>query len=133
MRWLLFSRALRAQLRIIRFPHQIITIKYEGRRVEEGVMDGVITLFILYFVTFFVLSVILSLLGLDVATATSGALTALANVGPGVGPTIGPAGNFASLSDPVKLVLVFGMFLGRLEILTVFVVLSPAFWREVVW
>jgi trk system potassium uptake protein len=60
----------------------------------------------------------------------SGAATAVGNVGPGLGPIIGPAGNFTSLPDGAKWLLVFGMLLGRLEFFTVLVVLSPAFWRQ---
>ncbi len=132
MRWLLLKRAIRAQLQIIHSPHRVTSIKYEGRRVEDDVLSGVVTFFAFYLAIFGVLAITLSLLGLDMSTATSAALTALANVGPGVGSIIGPAGNFAPLSDPVKIVLVFGMFLGRLEILTVFVLFSPMFWREVI-
>lgn len=129
MRWLLAGRAVAAQIRLIRSPHQVAIIKYEGQRVEDDVLNGVVSFFIFYFITFAVLSIILSFLGLDLETATSAALTALANVGPGVGAVIGPAGNFATLSETVKLVLVLGMFLGRLEILTVVVLLTPVFWR----
>ena len=64
-------------------------------------------------------------------TSISGALTAVANVGPGVGHIIGPAGNFSTLPDGAKWVLSFGMYAGRLEMLTVFVLLVPTFWREV--
>ncbi len=130
MRWLLAGRAVIARLKALYSPHRVTTIKYEGRRVDEDVLAGVIAFFVVYFTTFAVLSFVLTMFGLDVATATSGALTALANVGPGVGSIIGPSGNFASFSDPVKLVIVFGMFLGRLEILTVVVLMTPTFWRE---
>lgn len=130
MRWLLAGRAIIAQVKIIQSPSRLVSIKYEGKRVDEDVMSGVISFFVFYFFTLTVLSIVLSLLGLDMVTAISGALTAVANVGPGLGQIIGPAGNFASLSDPVKLVLVLGMLLGRLEILTVFVLLTPVFWRE---
>ena len=58
-------------------------------------------------------------------------MTAVANVGPGVGDIIGPAGNFASLDNLEKMLLVFGMFVGRLEMLTVYVLFTSAFWREV--
>lgn len=132
MRWLLLGRAVKAQIQAIRSPNRVTTIKYEGRRVDGDVLSGVVSFFIIYLGTFGVLAIALSLFGLDISTATSGALTALANVGPGVGSIIGPAGNFSSLSDPVKIILVFGMFLGRLELLTVFVLLSPVFWREVI-
>jgi trk system potassium uptake protein TrkH len=59
----------------------------------------------------------LSATGLDIETALSGSITALANVGPGIGPIIGPSGNFSSISDAGKLIMVFLMLLGRLEIL----------------
>ncbi|HBZ42746.1 MAG TPA: potassium transporter TrkH [Maritimibacter sp.] len=130
MRWLLFGRAVIAQIQTVNSPRRVTTIKYEGRRVDDDVMSGVVSFFVIYLATFGALAITLSLFGLDIATAASGALTALANVGPGIGSTIGPAGNFASLSDPVKFILVFGMFLGRLELLTVFVLLTPMFWRE---
>ena len=56
-------------------------------------------------------------------------LTAVANVGPGIGSVIGPAGNFASLPETAKWLLVIGMYVGRLEMLTVYVLLIPAFWQ----
>jgi trk system potassium uptake protein TrkH len=131
MRWLLFGRALRALIPQIGSPHVVTSIRYEGQRVDSDVMGGVISFFVLYAVTFAVLAIVLTFLGLDIASASSGALTALANVGPGVGSVIGPAGNFSTLGVPAKMVLVLGMFLGRLEMLTVFVLFTPLFWREV--
>ena len=73
---------------------------------------------------------ILGALGLDLVTSLSGAATALTNVGPGLGDTIGPAGNFQPLPDPAKWVLMIAMVLGRLELLSVFVMLSGDFWRS---
>ena len=72
----------------------------------------------------------LTLTGLDWVTALTGAATAVCNVGPGLGPVIGPAGNFASLPDSAKWMLSAGMLLGRLEIITILVVLTPGFWRD---
>ena len=62
--------------------------------------------------------------------AAVSALTALSNVGPGLGEIIGPSGNFGPLEDSAKWVLAFMMLLGRLELFTMLVMLSPAFWRE---
>ena len=73
---------------------------------------------------------LLSLLGVDWMTALTGAAATVSGVGPGLGETIGPAGNFASLPDAAKWILSFGMLLGRLEIITVFVLCIPAFWRH---
>ncbi|MCY1412311.1 Trk system potassium uptake protein TrkI [compost metagenome] len=63
-------------------------------------------------------------------TALTGAASTVAGVGPGMGPIIGPAGNFESLPDTAKWLLSGGMLLGRLEIITVLVLLTPAFWRH---
>ena len=72
---------------------------------------------------------LLASLQLDFVTALSGALTSLTNVGPGLGDIIGPSGNFAPLPDAAKWILSVGMLMGRLEILSVVIVLSPGFWR----
>ena len=71
----------------------------------------------------------LTLFNLDPLTAFSAAVTSLTNVGPGLGNTIGPAGNFASLPEGAKLVLIFAMILGRLEFFALLVLFSPRFWR----
>ncbi|HKI73021.1 MAG TPA: potassium transporter TrkG, partial [Pseudomonadales bacterium] len=62
-------------------------------------------------------------------TSLSAAATALTNVGPGLGKIIGPAGNFSSLPDTAKYVLSATMIFGRLELLTVLVVLTPDYWK----
>jgi trk system potassium uptake protein TrkH len=131
MRWVITYRAVLQVSKALRFPHGIHPVRYEGATVDEEVISGVVGFFTIYAMTFTVLAMALGFIGLDLATATSGALTALANVGPGIGDTIGPAGNFASLPDSAKIVLVIGMYMGRLEMLTVLVLLMPSFWRSV--
>ncbi len=130
MRWIIMARAIAAGLRRVRYPDGVFSIRYEGRVVEDDVINGVMAFFTFFFLSVAVMSVVLSLMGLDMDTAISGALTAIANVGPGIGEIIGPAGNFASLSDGAKLVLAFGMYAGRVEMLTVYVLLLPAFWSD---
>jgi len=131
MRWIVSFRLTGMQLRRIAMPHAVVVARYEGRRIEEDVVSGVVNFFMLYFGVIAFLALALSLDGLDFETAISGAMTAVANVGPGVGSIIGPAGNFSSLDDPAKILLSLGMFMGRLELLTVFVLLSPVYWRSV--
>jgi len=70
------------------------------------------------------------MMGLDFVTALSGAATSISNVGPGLGNLIGANGNFATLPDTAKWVMAFGMLLGRLELFTVLVMLTPAFWSR---
>ena len=64
------------------------------------------------------------------SNSLTGAATAVCNVGPGLGPIIGPVGNFSTLPDSAKWLLTIGMLLGRLEILTVLVLFTKAFWKH---
>jgi len=121
--------ALKQQIKRIHSPHGVFSPRYDGRAVNEDVMSSVMAFFVMFLLTFGVLAVALSLLGLDFITSVSGAATALANVGPGLGPEIGPAGNFAGLSDAAKWVLTLAMLLGRLELISVFVLFTAGFWR----
>ncbi|WP_273250951.1 TrkH family potassium uptake protein [Sediminimonas qiaohouensis] len=132
MRWIILIRMLRVQLKTIRSPSAVIKARYERRPVEPDVINGVVTFFFCYAATVGILAAALGLYGLDMETSISGALTAVANVGPGIGDTIGPAGNFSSLPDGAKLLLCFGMYVGRLEMLTVYVLLTATFWREII-
>lgn len=116
-------------LRLIH-PHGIFVSYYNKRPGQEDVPLSVMTFFFLFFFSFAVMVLILKALGLDFLTAMSGAGTALANVGPGLGDIIGPSGNFAPLEDAAKWVLIAGMLLGRLELLTLMVLIAPQFWQR---
>ena len=121
--------ALRAYL--FRMPHEnaIAPMRYGGKPLLESVVYSVLGYFFLFFLTFAVVAIVLSFLGLDPVTAWSGAGSAVANVGPGLGDIIGPAGTYQPLPGSAKWVLLTAMVVGRLEIVTALVVLSPAFWR----
>ncbi|MFQ5563261.1 MAG: TrkH family potassium uptake protein [Parvularculaceae bacterium] len=121
--------ALRVYSRRLAHPNGVFVAHYNGRPLTNDVFVSVLSFFFVYFATFATLAVLLSGFGLDSLTAISSAGTAIANVGPGLGDIVGPAGNFASLPDGAKLVMAAGMLLGRLELFTVLVLFSPAFWR----
>ncbi|WP_333682654.1 TrkH family potassium uptake protein [Pontibaca methylaminivorans] len=125
---LLFS-SIRVQLQRIRTPHGLFTPRYEGKPVPPETLNSVMVFFVFFFVSLGLFSVALSLTGLDFVTALSGAATAMTNTGPGLGQLIGPSGNFAGLNDSAKWILILAMLVGRLELMTVYVMLTPAFWR----
>jgi len=110
-------------------PKAILPIRLGKQVVSRGVMGAILSFFILYIFIFAVASLILSALGMDTVSATSAAATTLGNVGPGF-DIIGPAANFSGVHPIGKLVLVFCMWIGRLEIFTVLVLLIPDFWRK---
>lgn len=120
----------RVQLKRLLQPNGVFIAYYNGKPIPETVEESVMSFFFLFIMIFALIAVGLGMLGLDFITATSGAATAIANVGPGLGSVIGPAGNFASLPDAAKWLLSLAMLLGRLEIFTVLVLLAPGFWRQ---
>ncbi|MBT2129763.1 TrkH family potassium uptake protein [Aliiroseovarius lamellibrachiae] len=125
---LLFSSIL-AQIRAIHSPHGVFTPRFNGKRVDDDVLSSVMSFFVFFVVTLGVVSVLLGLTGLDFITSVSGAATAVANIGPGLGEDIGPSGNFSGLNDTAKWILAVTMLIGRLELLAVFVLFTPVFWR----
>jgi len=129
MRVSIVSKAVSNQVNKMIFSSGFFPLKYQGRIIEDTLVTSVLGFCFLYVLFNVLLTVALTLLGLDFETAISGAATAIANVGPGIGDTIGPAGNFSSLPDSAKWLLCLGMLIGRLEILTFFVVFTPAYWR----
>ena len=111
-------------------PHALSPVLYMGTPVSPAVIGSVLSFCLVYVGTILAIALVLAGLGLDFASALSGAATAVANVGPGVSPLIGPVGNFASLPDAGKWALTAGMLLGRLELMTVYVIFSAGFWRH---
>ena len=111
-------------------PHMVLSAQFNGKKVPESTYESVMTFFFIYIITFASSALLLSFSGLDFLTCISAAASAISNVGPGLGDIIGPEGNYSSLGDYSKLVLIFTMFLGRLEMLTIFVLLLPSFWKN---
>ncbi|VBB68854.1 Potassium uptake protein TrkH [invertebrate metagenome] len=115
-----------------RLLHQtgVFLVHFDKEQISDDVVRSVQGFVVLYTVCFTVIASALMVTGLNLVTALSGSATALGNVGPGLGPTIGPAGNFSSLSDTAKWILACTMLLGRLELLTVLVLLRRSFWQD---
>jgi len=121
--------AMRAYLTKMPRPSMVAPMRYGGKQLPESVAYSVMGYFFLFFMTFAVTAFLLSIIGLDPITAWSGAGSAVANVGPGLGDIIGPAGTYETLPNTAKWVLLLAMIVGRLEIVTALVVLTPQFWR----
>ncbi|MAI10598.1 MAG: potassium transporter TrkH [Rhodospirillaceae bacterium TMED167] len=121
--------AAKTQFENLAQPHGVFIPYYNRNPIPDEVIMSVLSFFFVFGVTFAVLAMGLALLGLDFLTSISGAASAIANVGPGLGPIIGPEGNYVSLPDAAKWLLSSGMLLGRLELFTVMVLFTRAFWR----
>lgn len=108
-------------------PNALIPIKLNGKVLPDRVISAVWGFFSLYIVSFISIMLILMMLGLDQVTAFSSVAATINNLGPGLGEV---ATNYQNVSDPVKWVLTFTMLLGRLEIFTLLVLFTAAFWRK---
>lgn len=129
-RYQILFAALWVQIKRIHNPHGVFPLRYQGRSVDPEVVSAIMGFFFVFACSLAIWAILLSLIGLDTTTAISGSVAALTNLGPGLGPVIGPAGNFAPLPDLAKWVLALGMLLGRLEFLSVLVLLMPVFWQR---
>ena len=129
-RFLILFELLANGLRRFIYPNMVLTVRYGDRPVDDAMQRAVVLFISAFLVIWLILTVLLAATGLDLMTAFSGALTALTNIGPGLGDVIGPAGNFSSFPDAAKWMMALGMLLGRLEILAVLVIFTPAFWRR---
>lgn len=129
-RWIVLFGVIKRSLETFIYPNAVRPV----RSGSVAVADQIQYVTLMYLCTFFLLAgvgtMLLALTGADLVTSFSGAITALSNVGPGLGDIIGPSGTFGPLEDSAKWVLSFGMLLGRLELFTMLVLLSPAFWRD---
>ena len=111
-------------------PHGVSVAKYNKIPVSEAITSSVMGYFFMFIISYIVITLLLSFVGNDFLTSLSGAATSLANVGPGLGNVIGPSKTFAGLSDTTKWILIIGMLTGRLELLSVIILLTPSFWKN---
>lgn len=129
-RWQVLIRRFRITTQELIRPHRVVAQVYQGRPVGPEVVQGVMGLVLLVGGTTALTTVALAATGVDLVTAFSTAASAITNVGPALGSIAGPAGTFAPLPDAAKWILSLAMLLGRLELLTVLVMLDPDFWRR---
>ena len=98
--------------------------------MTEEITSGVFVFLAIFLMSAMASMLALALLGLDFITVVTGVISALGNAGIAFGPVIGSTGSFADLPNAAKWILSADMMLGRLEFITVFVVLLPLAWRK---
>jgi trk system potassium uptake protein TrkH len=108
-------------------PNAEIPVKLGSSAVPVRVVDAVWGFFSVYVVVFGAMLLAMMATGLDQVTAFSAVAATLNNLGPGLGDV---ASGFMTVSDPAKWIAIVGMLLGRLEIFTLLVLITPVFWRR---
>lgn len=125
---ILYKQAYREIVRSLH-PNAVYPVRLGQQRVSENVLHAVLAFSFLYMVSIVTLTLLMTALGADLVTGFSAVVACINNTGPGLA-LVGPATNYAGLSEIQMWVLAFAMILGRLEFLTLLVVLTPVFWRR---
>ena len=110
-------------------PNAVLPVRYNTRAISKEIVFNILGFFILYMLSFIIGALVLGGLGLDFESAIGGAATSLGNVGPGLG-MLSPVNNFDALPSIGKWWCSFLMLIGRLELFTVLILLTPFFWRN---
>ena len=124
----LFKFSLR-EMMLLLHPNAVRTVKVNGNHIPERMALTVLAFIFVYFMTVVLFTFLMMATGLDFVSALTAIIACITNAGPGLG-AVGPAGNYALLSDAQKWLCTLAMLLGRLEIFTVFILFTPAYWRK---
>lgn len=128
-RYLVLFEAVRVQLRRLHAPHRVIPLRLEGRPLDQDIVNSVMSFFTMFVLGFGLLIIGLAMTGLHERTALTAAWTAIANIGPCWGPEVSANGAINQFPEAAKWMMIAGMYLGRLELISVLVMLLPRFWR----
>ena len=110
-------------------PNAILPVRYNDKAIPQPIVFNILGFFILYMLSFIFGTLVFSWLGLDFKTALGGAASSLGNIGPAIGH-LGPVNNYGSLPETAKWWSAFLMLIGRLELFTLLILLTPFFWRN---
>ncbi|MGE3510367.1 MAG: TrkH family potassium uptake protein [Vicinamibacterales bacterium] len=132
VRHLLLARFTLQSLRKSLHPRAVLPTKLGGRVVPEGLMQAIVVFFLFYLLVFSICTGIVVALGADLVTGITATIACLGNIGPGFNQ-VGPMGHFADLHSLSRITLTLAMWIGRLEVLTVLVVLRAEVWRSGQW
>ncbi len=128
-RFLILFKGLKKELDVLIHPKQVKKIKLDGHTVEHDVVRSVNVYMVCYVLVFAVSMLILSFDNLDLITNFTAVASAVNNVGPGL-ELVGPSSNFSIFSDPTKIILIFDMLAGRLELFPILLLFSPNTWKK---
>jgi trk system potassium uptake protein len=132
VRHLLMARFSLRELKRTLHPRAVLPVKLGGRVVPEHILRDVQVFMLFYLLTFAVGAAIVVILGADLITGITASIGCLGNIGPGFG-TIGPMANFSELHPISKIVLAIEMWIGRLEVMTVLVLMRFEVVRSARW
>lgn len=127
-RWVLIGKILKMEVKKILHPNAVLNIKMDNAIIQKDILSQTVMFIFFYFILTAVSIIIVSILEQNIIVGISGSITSIGNIGPGFGHVIGPMNCYESLHPLSKLVLIFDMYVGRLELIPFLVMLEPEFW-----
>jgi trk system potassium uptake protein TrkH len=125
---LLFKNSALELKRLIH-PNAVIPVRFNNHAVDQQIITNVLAFVSFYILILVISMIVIASLGYDLDTSLGAAATTLGNIGPGIGE-VGPVSNFSHIPSFGKWFLSLLMLIGRLELFTVIILFSPAFWRK---
>lgn len=122
-------KTIKKEMENLTHPRAIKILKFEGKHIEHSVLRSVNVYFMTYILIFFVSILLVSLDGKDVVTTVTAVIATFNNIGPGLAG-VGPTMNYAGFSDFSKIVLMFDMLAGRLELFPLLIMFAPKTWKK---
>ncbi len=129
IRWLILIKNVFREIKQILHPKAILPLRIGHKTVDSDIQRTVLSFFLLYMFIFGFGALCLALMGFDILSSIGASIACLGNIGPGFG-AFGPTDNYAQIPYLGKWILILFMMIGRLELFTVLVIFSPAFWRK---
>jgi trk system potassium uptake protein TrkH len=129
IRWMIVIRNSYREMRQILHPKAILPIRIGNKTVNSDTQRTVLSFFILYIFMFVLGALVMAVMGYGFESAIGASIACLGNIGPGWGE-FGPTDNFAQIPYIGKWILILLMMIGRLEVFTVLIIFTPAFWKE---
>lgn len=108
----------------------VYSVKIDGKTVDDSVISGAIVVFMMYAASLIVCATVIMIMGYDIVDSFGLAISAISNGGMGFG-NFGPTGDYVGLGAGVKIVMLIFMWIGRLEVVTALILLTPGFWKDV--
>ncbi len=129
VRWTVLFKQATNEIKKMLHPHGVYTIRLNQKAGRKDLVFSVSAFVFLYFILVAISTVIASRDGVDLLSSFTASLSMVGNIGPGFG-LLGPAGNYGFFSNTTKLWFSFAMLAGRLELYTLLIYFSPAFWKK---
>jgi trk system potassium uptake protein TrkH len=117
------------ELKRIIHPNAIIPVRMNSKSVPPAIISNILAFVVIYMLITIISTILISALGYDLQTSLGAVAATLGNIGPGIG-LVGPIENYAHFPNIGKWFLSFLMLIGRLELFTVLILFSPAFWKK---